>query len=486
MCGIYAISNCHAAGNAVLDGLKKLEYRGYDSWGIAVRTGDSAVSITKGVGKISAVKSTLPDGAVAIGHTRWATHGGVSKKNAHPHRVGRVTLVHNGIVENFDALKKKVSVQYRLKTQTDSEVAAALIDSFLTGNTKPEAALEKAAREIEGRFAFVVLFDGDPRIYALRHGSPLILGRTKESVYVASDIPAFLAYTRSVNYLNDGEMAVIDEARVTFKDLNGGKTIKKRATTVPWQDEEAEKGTWPHFMLKEIFEQRTTIAGAVKREANDITAFVSELRTAKNVYLVASGTAHKVAMAGEYLFATIADYKVRAVLAEEMPSFERFVDKHTALVAISQSGETADVLEILEHGKKRGARIFSIVNVESSTMARISHQCLTLGAGPEKAVASTKAMTAQMALLMVCAHALRNGKSAMKKNVETGRRALLRAAKSISDALTKNYAAHIGSVAHKIAGRNNLFILGRRALYPVALEAAIKIQEVSYIHAHGF
>jgi glucosamine--fructose-6-phosphate aminotransferase (isomerizing) len=486
MCGIFGVSSVSVdAGAVVLNGLKRLEYRGYDSWGITVLDENSTISTKKGVGKISQVKQGFPKGSVAIGHTRWATHGGVTKQNAHPHTVGSVTLVHNGIVENFEVLKKRLQKQYTFKTQTDSEVVAALIDHFLKKHKSAKTALRRAAREIEGRFALVVLFAGDRHLYAVRRGSPLIIGRAKDAVYTASDIPAFLEYTRTVNYLDDGQMAVIDGLTVTFLELKNGTRVKKRNIAVPWRTEGAEKGEWPHFMIKEIFEQKDTILRALAHADTDISAFVRALRNAKGIYFIGSGTAHKAAMAGEYFFARIANRKVNVVPATEMPAFENFIRKGTALVAVSQSGETADVLEVLEHGKRRGAHILSITNTPSSSIARMSEIHLPINSGPEKAVASTKAMTAQMALLLLCAYADGAGKN-VKPGINKGRTILQNTAANINDMLNPRYAKHVEHIAKKMRRQNNLFIIGRGPLYPIALEAAIKIQEVSYIHAHGF
>lgn len=466
----------------VLKGLKKLEYRGYDSWGIAVREGEK-IDVEKQVGKISGVKQKFPPATEAMGHTRWATHGGVTKENAHPHQVGKVTLVHNGIFENYLEAKKSLD-DWKFHSETDTEVIAALLDREIQGGKNTAEAIRAVAEKIEGRFAILVMVEGEPGIWAARRGSPLILGRGETETFIASDIPAFLEYTTTVNYLDDGEMVHIHGAQANFSNLKTGTPVDKRNITVDWTTEEAEKGEFAHFMIKEIFEQKQTIIRAINHEDEKLRQAAALLKQANGVYFIACGTAHKVAAAAEYFFADISGRKINVVPAGEMPYFERFVHEGTALIAISQSGETADVLEVLERGKKKGAKILSITNVETSSVARIADAHLPIFAGPEKAVASTKAATAQMALCFLLAHA--DAEMRERGSINRGREILRTTASSINDLLNPRYEEHVRDVAEKIVDRPNLFIIGRGALYPMALEAAIKIQEVSYIHAQGF
>lgn len=487
MCGIFAVTGtANNAGEQVLTGLKKLEYRGYDSWGVAVQAPDASVTVTKGVGKISDVNETFAEGATSIGHTRWATHGGIHKKNAHPHRVGRVTLAHNGIVENYEELKKKLSTTHTFISDTDSEILATLIAQAYDSGASPEEAIRTAVSRVDGRFAIVVMFDGVPGFFAARRGSPIIIGKSEDTTYLASDVPAFLEHTKTVNYVDDNEMASINGTHVHVTNLATGMEVVKRDIVVSWETEEVEKGNWPHFMIKEIFEQKETILRAINHPREIIKEFVTLLDKSKGVYLIASGTAHKVAMTAEYFFADIADTKINVVAAAEMPAFEKFVRKNTALLAISQSGETADVLEILERGKEKGARILAMTNVPSSSMARMSDAHLAINAGPEKAVASTKAATSQMALLLLCAYATSDTHVNAKDSADIGRGVLWNTTSAINDMLNPRYAKHIEKVAQQLASHKDLFIIGRGPLYPIALEAAIKIQEVSYIHAQGF
>jgi len=488
MCGIFAVSGAkNDAGGRVLAGLKKLEYRGYDSWGVAGR-GTGEIFLEKAVGKISGVSRDFPASSEAIGHSRWATHGQVSTKNAHPHRVGRVVLAHNGIFENYlDARAELPGVDF--KSETDTEVFAALIDKFLSEGMSGAAAISAATEKVVGRFAILALIEGEDGIFAARRGSPLILGRGAEETFIASDIPAFLSETRTVNYLDDDEMVRVRGGRVEFSNLKTGKPVEKRDVEVSWAVESAEKGDFPHFMIKEIFEQKETIARAINHEDEEIARFVDILRETNGAYLVSCGTANKVAMAAEYFFAEISGRKINVVPASEMAHFEKFVHDRTAVIAVSQSGETADVLEVLERGKAAGARILSLTNVESSSIARISESHLSINAGVEKAVASTKAATAQMALLFLLAWADSARSADFSEKINTGRQILRATSGNINDLLNPRYEAHIREVGERILANlphENLFIIGRGSLYPMALEAAIKIQEVSYIHAAGF
>ena len=483
MCGIFAVSGSQTnAGAVVLAGLKKLEYRGYDSWGVAIRKGGEVI-LEKQVGKISKVKHEFEPAQEALGHSRWATHGGVTVSNSHPHRYGRVTLAHNGIFENFASHKERIGAE-TFQSETDSEVIAALINTHLEDGCEPFEAIRTTASQIEGRFAVILCVDGVEGIFAARRGSPLIVGRTADATYIASDIPAFLEHTSTVNYLDDDEIVWMRKDKVLFADLLTGKSVEKRNIDVPWNAEEAEKGDFDHFMLKEIFEQKETISRAINQPSALMKTAAEVLSDCNGAYFIACGTAHKVATAAEYFFADISGRKINVVEASEMPSFERFVNEKTALIAISQSGETADVLEILEHGKKKGAKILSITNVETSSVARISDVVLPLNAGVEKAVASTKAATAQMAICFLLAHA--DAELRGKGIFNVGRELLRETSTAINELLNPRYAEHIRAVAEKIVDRDNMFIIGRGSLYPMALEAAIKIQEVSYIHAQGF
>lgn len=497
MCGIFAISGkSDSAGAEVIKGLKKLEYRGYDSWGVAVKTtiasesetANNAICIEKNIGKISEVDIEFPTGVEAMGHSRWATHGGVTQENAHPHVAGKVVLVHNGVCENYETLKAEFS-DYNFISETDSEVIAVLVNSYFEETGDPILALQKTAERLEGRFAILVMYQGIKGVFAARRGSPLIIGRGEGETFIASDIPAFLEKTKTVNYLDDDQIVRIEGSFADFYDLKTGESIQKRNIVVPWQVEDAEKGEYPHFMIKEIFDQKETIERSINHDEDILQKAVELIQSCDGSYLIACGTSHKVAMAAEYFFSNIAGKKVNVVPASEMNSFQRFINKKTCLIAISQSGETADIMEVIEEAQARDAKILSLTNVESSSLSRTADVNLPLNAGPEKAVASTKAATAQMALLFLLAHAIAGEKEKSAdffRGLNRGREILRDTASSINDLLNPRYEDHVRSVAEKMFEHDKIFIIGRNTLYPMALEASIKIQEVSYISAMGF
>lgn len=505
MCGIFAISGTkNDAGKRVLHGLKKLEYRGYDSWGVALKSRENnKVSIKKEIGKISDVNQKFAESTEAFGHSRWATHGGVTQENAHPHKFGKVTLVHNGIFENYNEEKRNFPLT-EFSSETDSEVIAAILDKNIEeietsssnlahdkNSSKFELkmshvfeAIAKTVEKIEGRFAILVFVDGVDGIFAARRGSPLILGRGETETYIASDIPAFLKYTNIVNYLDDDEMVWANKGEAVYQNMKSREIIEKRNIEVPWKEEQAEKGDFPYFMIKEIFEQKETIKRAINHSDKNLLRAAELLRNCNGAYFIACGTAHKVAMTAEYFFARISGRKINVVQASEMPDFERFINEKTAVIAISQSGETADVMEILERSKQKSAKILALTNVESSSMARLADVHLAINAGPEKAVASTKAATSQMALSFLLAYA--DAELRGKSNINIGREILSSTAGIINDNLNPRYEEHIREIARKLYEKDKLFIIGRGTLYPMALEAAIKIQEVSYIPALAF
>ncbi len=487
MCGIFAYKGNKTNGaEIVINGLKKLEYRGYDSWGVAYKC-DNEVKIYKEVGKIGEFdfnrskeklgfdkKCTL-----AVGHSRWATHGGVTVANAHPHasQDKTIAIVHNGIIENYLELKENlVKKGYEFKSETDTEVIAQLIQEYK--DLGLVEGIKKALSMLEGRYAILVISDSDDLLIAARRGSPLIVGAGKDEHFIASDIPAFLEYTRNVMYLDDNQMVIIDN-KATFIDLETDREIKKRIVEIDWDTESAEKGEFPHFMIKEISEQKDTISRAINQDPEKIMEIVEEINNAFGTYLIGCGTAGKVCLAGSYLFARIAEKHVNTAFGSEFPSLQQFITDKSLIIAVSQSGETADTLEAIEVAKKKGAKVLSIINVEGSTMDRISDFSIHIKAGPEKAVASTKATTAQMAILTLLAYGCAG-------KLDEGKFLLLDAASNINDMLNPRYEAHLHKLAEKIKDFESMYVIGKGLNYPMALEAAIKLQEVSYIHAEGF
>jgi glucosamine--fructose-6-phosphate aminotransferase (isomerizing) len=482
MCGIFAYKGYQKnAPSMVFEGLKKLEYRGYDSWGIAWKKGEKIQTYRK-VGKISEA-SVEPfqqeESTLAMSHSRWATHGGVTEVNAHPHRSsdGKITVIHNGIIENYSELKEELGVE-RFQTQTDTEVICELISQYCK-EMDFLAATKKACDRFEGRYAFIVMSEDDNRLIAARRGSPLILGVAPGEWFLASDIPAFLQYTREVNYLDDDQMVVIDDDKATFYDLLSDSEIQKRTITIDWAEEEAEKGDYDHFMLKEIMDQKETIIRAINQNEEEILKIAEYIKKARGVFLSGCGTAGKMCMAAEYFFSIVANRHVNFAASSEFPVYHHFLIPESLLIVVSQSGETADVLEAMRVAKEKGAKVLSIVNVQGSSIARASDFSLLINAGPEKAVASTKAATSQLTLLLLIAYAVAG-------KLEEGKKLLIETAAMINDMLNPRFLKYIKEVAEDMNHSDHAYIIGKASNYPMALEAAIKIQEVSYIHAEGF
>ncbi|MBU1089428.1 glutamine--fructose-6-phosphate transaminase (isomerizing) [Patescibacteria group bacterium] len=516
MCGIFSyLGNQSNAGKLVVEGLKKLEYRGYDSFGFVEAVpatssgqGNGKLKLTKKVGKISEFPLStfyFPISNLALGHTRWATHGKVNLRNAHPHLSadGKVAVVHNGIVENHAELRKELQKKgVKFASDTDTEVIPNLIASYLTPRFTGglREAVRRAAKKLKGRFAFVAAAEGAEKLVAARSGSPLIVGIEKfypksddrliskidgSAFFIASDVPAFLKFTRDVVYLDDGEMVEIepspknDHFHAHFFEIENGKTVKKRVISIDWKSGKAEKGDFAHFMLKEIFEQKETIERALNQDERQIEKVAELIRKSFGAFFIGCGTAGKVCATAEYLFAKIARRHVNVIFGSEFDTQEPFLTNKTLLIAVSQSGETADVLEAFKIAKKRGVRTVGVVNVEGSSVARHSDVVLPVNAGMEKAVASTKATTAQLAILTLLAYAVAG-------KLDEGKQMLAEAASQINDLLNPRYSEHLEKIARKIKNVESLYIIGKAADYPMALEAAIKLQEVSYIHAEGF
>ncbi len=484
MCGIIGYKGGDKAIPVVFEGLKSLEYRGYDSWGIAYIDG-KAIKVQKNVGKIGEFKgfSTFPEANTALGHTRWATHGGVTQANAHPHlsNNSRIAVAHNGIVANYLALRQRLQAKgYHFSSQTDSEVIPNLIEDFLRQGQDFAAAARSALRELEGRNAFLALDLDSQELIGVRNGSPLVIGVHGKATFIASDISAFLAHTDQVVFLDDRQMVRVDAAGGrAFLDTATGKPCLLKPQKISWTAEQAEKGSYPHFMLKEIMEQKESIARALVQDDEQLAKVAGLINQAQETFFIGCGTAGKVCLAGTYLFSQIAGRHTNFCVGSEFPNYERFLGDKTLVIAVSQSGETADTLEALQTAKSRGAKIVSVLNAYGSTMMRQSDYSLLINAGPEKAVASTKAATGQLAVLALLAYA-----SAGK--LEEGRKLLQRAADGVAGLLSDACCARVQGLAKKIQAKENLYIIGRGINYPLALESAIKLQEVSYIHAEGF
>lgn len=490
MCGIFGyVGKRIDAVEMATEGLKSLEYRGYDSWGIAWKEGP-VLSIKKQIGKISGVngKELSEHCQLAIGHTRWATHGGVTELNAHPHlnEDQTIAVVHNGIVENYQQLRDELKAKgHVFLSETDTEVIPHLIEEHIKEVGDFAHAVRLACKQFTGRYAILAVHTTSNTIVAARTGSPLIVGVEKnaqqgiEGYFVASDTPAFMKHTRLVQYLDDGEMVVTDGNSILFTDIETGKEREKREVEISWTAEEAGKGDYEHFMLKEIMDQKESVARAVNQSEEEIMTVAEAIRNAKGTFLAGCGTAGKACMAAEYFFSVIAEHHVNFTPASEFKLYHHFLKTESLLIVVSQSGETADVLEAMNVAKSKGAKVLAIVNVPGSSIDRAADYTLHINAGPERAVASTKALTGQLAVLLLTAYALAG-------KLPEGKKLLLETAAQINDMLNPRYVERLKKLAERIKTREDLYIIGKSWNYPMALESAIKIQEVSYIHAEGF
>ncbi|QQG39808.1 MAG: glutamine--fructose-6-phosphate transaminase (isomerizing) [Candidatus Aenigmatarchaeota archaeon] len=479
MCGIIAYSGRKEAPEVLLNGLRRLEYRGYDSSGIAV-VGNPSIKVVKAVGKVDALGNSQGfsglRGNTGIAHTRWATHGGVTQENAHPHMSsdGAVAVVHNGIIENFRELKAALK-EYVFYSETDTEVIPKLIEQGMReGKTFVDAARDAVAR-IEGRYAVVALHK-DGTMVAARNGSPLVLGVGDGEYFAASDIPAFMQYTKRVVYLGDYDFAVIGKG-LHIENLQTGP-VTRDVSTIEWDAQSAEKGVFEHYMLKEIAEQYETLSRTLEQDPSVITRLATDVRNAESVVLVAAGTAYHACISGRLLFSRIADKNVASVRSSEFENVAHLIDADTLVLAVSQSGETADTLEAVRMAKDAEAKVVAIVNVAGSTLHRESSYALFTNCGPEIGVASTKAYTAQLALMVLTAYAL-EGK------LDEGRRVLDSARNDVYNLTAVSTREHLKELAETLKSMEHVFTIGRQLEYATAKEAALKIKEVSYIHVEA-
>ena len=484
MCGIFGYVGNRSLGKTLTNGLKRLEYRGYDSAGIAVA--GSSIKVLKGVGKVDEIAKALGferlNGVVGIAHTRWATHGGVTETNAHPHVScdAKVAVVHNGIIENYEELKEFLQQRgHTFVSETDTEVIPHLIEEFYNETKDAKQAVLKAAKALEGSFAFLAIFEDAPdRIFAVRYKSPLVVGVGDGENFVASDVPAFLEYTRKAIFLEDMEMAVITKNKVEVYDVASGQLKRKEPLVVPWSIQQAEKGGYEHFMIKEILEQKETLPKVLgqRRKVEEVAKIISE---SEKVFVVAAGTSYHAGLAFSYWLRQ-SGFVALPVIASEFESFLKLVDESSVVVAISQSGETADVLEAVRASKQRGAKIASIVNVVGSSLMRESDISLTINSGPEICVVATKSYTSQLALLYLLSKALEG-------SYDEGKKYVLEVASKLKKLLDdEKLNVKTVSLAKKLIEKEHVFLLGKYLGYVTALEGSLKIKEVSYVHAEGF
>jgi glutamine---fructose-6-phosphate transaminase (isomerizing) len=499
MCGIVGYIGPKTATPLLLEGLKRLEYRGYDSAGISTMNG-KGLETRKAKGKISTLEAVVNGnpvhGTIGIAHTRWATHGAPNECNAHPHQdcTNTVSVVHNGIIENFDGLRQMLKKQGHLfKSETDTEVLAHLIEAALDGDEPLEDAVIDALNLVEGTYGIAVISSRDPdKVVCARKGSPLLIGLGEGEYYVASDVAAILQHTRQVVYLDDGEMGVLTRNGYEVLDLNA-RRVSKGVSRIDWSLDEIEKGGFDHFMLKEIFEQPQTIQNTMRgrlvvdegfSKLGGLNMSKEELDHISNVIITACGTSWHSGLIGELYIEELARIPVEVEYASEFRYRNPIVNEHTLCTVISQSGETADTLAAMREAKRRGAKTLGLVNVVGSTMAREDDGGIYLHAGPEIGVASTKAFTSQ-----VIALALLTLKLARRKNLSVVRgREIAQAMLALPDQIQSilDRAPEIEKIAERFKDASNFLYLGRGYNFPVALEGALKLKEISYIHAEGY
>jgi glutamine---fructose-6-phosphate transaminase (isomerizing) len=497
MCGIIGYVGPQESVPILLEGLRRMEYRGYDSAGLAVLNGDG-LKVEKAAGKIAIleklVHSNHPKGRLGIAHTRWATHGVPNTINAHPHVdcKGRIAVVHNGIIENYSTLKTKLQQEgHRFTTDTDTEVIAHLIEKFYDGNL--EKAVAAAVRLVTGTYGLAVITTDEPeKIVGARHGSPLVVGICDSEYILASDVSAIIRHTNQVVYLDDEEMVVLTPSGIHTTTIRE-ETVSKKIETVDWDLEMIEKAGFPHFMLKEIFEQpqsiRNTLRGRLLPEEGmarlgGLNMSAAELRALQRVVITACGTSWHAGLIGEYLIEELARIPVEVEYASEFRYRNPILEPGTIVLAISQSGETADTLAAMREAKRKGARVLGVCNVVGSTIARESDGGVYIHAGPEIGVASTKAFTSQVAALALFTLYLgRLGELSPELGAE-----LVRELEAIPGKIETILAGaeSIQKIAKANAHHNNFLYLGRGVNFPVALEGALKLKEISYIHAEGY
>ena len=484
MCGIFGyVGATQAGGEIILDALRKLEYRGYDSWGVAVGA-NGHIDVAKRAGRIGDAVADVPDAKIGFGHTRWATHGGVTDENAHPHLdcTGRFAVIHNGIIENYRVIKDRLIARGHLfHSETDTEIVAHMIEDAVADD--PDRDLVSVVREVfaqlRGLNAIIVMDNHTHQLTAVKNVSPLVLGEGNKGFYLASDALALIGHVDRIHYLEDGQVARITADGVSLWSATTGATQAPNFEPLTLTATDTSLGIYPHFMIKEIHEQPDVLRRIGREYTDPVKELAALIRESYGAFLVGSGTASYAALSGSYLFSRIARRHVNFTVGSEFKYQEHFITDRSLVIALSQSGETADVIESVMAAKQRGAKIAALVNVRGSTLDRLADFSIPLGAGPEQCVLSTKAYTAKIAILLMVAHEL-NG------SLHVARELLWQAVDGVEQAIAPESANLIRTIAASIVQREHAFIIGRGLSYPTALEAALKIKEVSYMHAEGF
>lgn len=483
MCGIIGYIGKQNVASILFNGLKRLEYRGYDSAGIVTLA--SGFHIKKDAGRVDEIHQRLNfldiPGTIGIAHTRWATHGGVTKENAHPHVdcEGKIAVVHNGIIENYQELKRNlISLGHKFVSQTDTEVLSHLIEEIMKRGKNFHDATISALKTLEGSYAFLILNKNERKMIAARKGSPLVLGISDAGYFAASDIPAFLEYTKNVVYMHDYDAALLSDNGLKVFNILENHEVDRKIDTVEWGIQQAEKGEFEHFMLKEISEQVDTIQRAAHQNKEMVDHVVKEMRNARGVFFVAAGSSYHACLAASYVMSKVSKLHINVVLASEFSHYEHYLTDKTLIIAVSQSGETADVLEAVKVAKVKKSKVISLVNVVGSSLTRTSDMFLNINAGPEICVLSTKTYTSQLALFTLLSYALSD-------KYDEGKKKLTYLWNEIYHLTSATTRVKIKELAEKLQNKEHIFLIGRGLQYVTAMEAALKIKEVSYIHAEA-
>ncbi len=478
MCSIIGYYGKNSAAPIMVKGLKRMEYRGYDSVGVATES-NQKIEVRKGVGKVSEVNDSekldkLP-GRIGIGHTRWATHGKVTALNAHPHSStsGKIAIVHNGIIENFNELKEELEKDgFTFVSETDSEVIANLLQQNYNQTSNVKKSIIKTVSKLKGHYAFVAMFENGI-LAAARYHEPMIIGIGKDDYFLSSDVLGFIEKTDDAIYIDNGNFVILDSSGMQICDFEG-TPVKHQITKVSKEFADAYKGDYAHFTLKEISEQPETILNAGKKTESAIEQTADFIKHAKNVYMTGSGTSYNAALVAKYLMSKYAKVKIEPIISSELPTLHDSIEPNSILIAISQSGESADVLEAVNIAKKSNAKILAIANHKNSALVHESSLFLGMNCGPEVGVAATKSFTSQLAILYRITEKLCDG-------------CLDLDFKEVSNSISKILSNHskIQSIARELKEVSDIYILGRGIHYPIALEAALKMKELTYIHAEG-
>ncbi len=478
MCSIIGYYGQEFAAPILVKGLKRMEYRGYDSVGVATKS-NGKIEVKKGVGKVAEVNNsihldTLP-GKIGIGHTRWATHGKVTDINAHPHSSssGKIAIVHNGIIDNFNELKNDLQKNgYSFKSDTDSEVIANLLQQNYDQSSDEKKSIIKTVSKLKGHYAFVAMFENGV-LAAARFHEPMIIGVGKDDYFLSSDVLGFIEQTDDAIYIDNGNFVIIDSSGIQICDFKGN-SVKQQITKVSKEFADAYKGDYAHFTLKEISEQPDTILRAGESTKDAIEQATDFIKHAKNLYITGSGTSYNAALIGKYLMSKYAKIKLEPIISSELPALPDSIEPNSILIAISQSGESADVLEAVNIAKKSNAKILSIVNLLTSSLVHESSIVMGMNCGPEIGVAATKSFTSQLAILYKITDNLCNGCVGIDFN-------------KVSESISKILSNHskIQAISKELKDVSDIYVLGRGIHYPIASEAALKLKELAYIHAEG-